>query len=79
VNAICPGIIDTPMQTQVLSRLAEIRGTTVEAVATLRMGAVPLARGATPDECAGLVRFLLSDDAAYLTGQAINQDGGMVM
>ncbi len=79
VNAICPGIIDTPMQDVVLSRLAELRGTTVETVAALRMGGVPLARGATPEECAGLVRFLLSDDSAYLTGQAINQDGGMVM
>jgi NAD(P)-dependent dehydrogenase (short-subunit alcohol dehydrogenase family) len=79
VNAICPGIVDTPMQDIVIQRLADLRGHTAEDVAAVRLDAVPLARGSTAEECAALVCFLLSDDAAYLTGQAINQDGGMVM
>lgn len=79
VNAICPGIMDTPMQDQVLARLADIRGTTVEAISDGRLATVPLGRSAHPDECAGLIAFLLSDTAGYMTGQAVNQTGGMVM
>jgi NAD(P)-dependent dehydrogenase (short-subunit alcohol dehydrogenase family) len=39
---------------------------------------VPLGRGSSPAECAGLIWFLLSDEAAYMTGQAINFTGGLV-
>ena len=78
VNAICPGIMDTPMQDLVIAKLAEIRGVTPEHIADVRMATVPLGRGAHPDECAGLIAFLLSDEAGYMTGQAINQTGGMV-
>ena len=39
---------------------------------------MPLKRGASAEECAGLIGFLLSDDAAYMTGQAINFTGGLV-
>jgi NAD(P)-dependent dehydrogenase (short-subunit alcohol dehydrogenase family) len=78
VNAVCPGIMDTPMQDLVIAKLAEIRGVTPEHIADVRMATVPLGRGAHPDECAGLIAFLLSDEAAYMTGQAINQTGGMV-
>jgi len=79
VNAVLPGIIDTPMQDNVLDSLARLRGISLEQIATLRLGTVPLGRTATPDECAGLICFLLSPDAAYLTGQAISQDGGLAM
>ena len=40
---------------------------------------VPLGRSATPDECAGVIWWLLSDEAGYMTGQAINYTGGLVM
>jgi len=40
---------------------------------------IPLGRLGQPDDVAGLVLFLCSDAAAYLTGQAINVDGGKVM
>lgn len=78
VNAICPGITDTPMQDAVLTRLAELRGTTVEQVADGRLAGVPMGRGALPSESAALICFLLSDEAGYITGQAISQDGGLV-
>jgi len=78
VNAVCPGIMDTPMQELVIERLAELRGVTPESISQGRESTVPLGRGAHPDECAGLIAFLLSAEAGYMTGQAINQTGGMV-
>lgn len=79
VNAVCPGIIDTTMQDRVVADVARIRGTTSDNLIQARLSTVPLARTASPDECAGLVRFLLSDEAGYMTGQAVNFSGGMVM
>jgi len=79
VNAILPGIIDTPMQDRVLEQVAPLRGMTVEELSVARLKAVPLGRSASSDECAGVIWFLLSDEAAYMTGQAINQTGGLVM
>jgi NAD(P)-dependent dehydrogenase (short-subunit alcohol dehydrogenase family) len=79
VNAICPGIIDTPMQDRVLDDVARLRGITRDELSAARTANVPLARGASPDECAGAIWFLLSAGAGYMTGQAVNFDGGMVM
>ena len=79
VNAICPGIIDTPMQDRVLADVAAKRGMTVEELSSARNKTVPLGRSASADECAGLIWFLLSDEAGYMTGQAINYSGGLVM
>jgi len=47
-------------------------------MAAARNKLVPLGRGAAPDECAALIWFLLSDESAYMTGQAINFTGGLV-
>ncbi len=79
VNAICPGIIDTPMQERVLAEVAAKRGVTVDELSTARNKTVPLGRSASADECAGAIWFLLSDEAGYMTGQAINYTGGLVM
>ncbi len=79
VNAILPGIIDTPMQDRVLEDVAPLRGLTAEELSVARLKAVPLGRTASAEECAGVIWFLLSDAAAYMTGQAINQTGGLVM
>jgi NAD(P)-dependent dehydrogenase (short-subunit alcohol dehydrogenase family) len=79
VNAICPGIVDTPMQERVLADVAAKRGMTVEELSTARNKTVPLGRSASADECAGAIWFLLSDEAGYMTGQAINYTGGLVM
>jgi NAD(P)-dependent dehydrogenase (short-subunit alcohol dehydrogenase family) len=79
VNAICPGIVDTPMQEKVLAEVAVKRGMTVEELSTARNKTVPLGRAASADECAGAIWFLLSDAAGYMTGQAINYTGGLVM
>lgn len=78
VNAILPGIVDTPMQEIVLETVAPMRGTTKEEWSAARNKVVPLGRGSSPDECANLIWFLLSDEASYMTGQAVNFTGGHI-
>jgi NAD(P)-dependent dehydrogenase (short-subunit alcohol dehydrogenase family) len=78
VNAICPGIVDTPMQDRVLKDVAPLRGMTVAELAEARNRTVPLGRSASAEECAAAIWFLLSEEAAYMTGQAVNLTGGLV-
>jgi NAD(P)-dependent dehydrogenase (short-subunit alcohol dehydrogenase family) len=78
VNALCPGIVDTPMQDKVLDEVAVVRGRTREELEAARTGTVPLGRASSAAECAGAIWFLLSDASAYMTGQSINWTGGMV-
>lgn len=68
VNAVCPGAVDTPMLAPLLAL--------PEAVARLQ-DRIPLGRVAKPDDIARVVRFLLSDDAGYITGTYVVVDGGM--
>lgn len=68
VNAIAPGFIPTTL-TNDLS--AEIKEATVKAI--------PLGRWGTPEEVAYAVAFLASEEAAYITGQILNIDGGLAM
>jgi 3-oxoacyl-[acyl-carrier protein] reductase len=70
VNAVCPGVIETEMT-------AESRGNAAQVEKWL--ADIPQGRLGQPPDVAGLVLFLCSDGAAYLTGQAINVDGGKVM
>ncbi len=79
VNAISPGITDTPMQEKVLREVSELRGLSYEDLSANRTNLVPLRRSAAPEEMAGVVVFLLSDPAAYITGQTIYVDGGYIM
>jgi NAD(P)-dependent dehydrogenase (short-subunit alcohol dehydrogenase family) len=79
VNAVVPGIVDTPMQDAVLEQVAAIQGTTAEQLAVDRLQGVPLRRSSTAAACAGLIAFLLSDEGGYLTGQTIDWSGGLVM
>jgi NAD(P)-dependent dehydrogenase (short-subunit alcohol dehydrogenase family) len=79
VNAICPGITDTPMQELVLNELARLRGATYDELANARNNTVPMRRGCTPDDVAGMIWRLLSDDASYMTGEAVNFSGGLAM
>jgi NAD(P)-dependent dehydrogenase (short-subunit alcohol dehydrogenase family) len=79
VNAICPGITDTPMQETVLHELARLRGVSYEAIALTRNDTVPMKRGCSPDDVAGMIWRMLSDDASYMTGEALNFSGGLAM
>ena len=70
VNAVCPGVIITEMT-------AALRDD--EAVLARWLADIPQGRLGEPQDVVGLVLFLCSDAAAYVTGQAINVDGGKVM
>lgn len=78
VNAVCPGIIDTPMQDTVLEQVAALRGVPMKELSDRRTAGVPLGRVASTAEIAGFVAYLLSPEASYITGQGINYDGGYV-
>jgi NAD(P)-dependent dehydrogenase (short-subunit alcohol dehydrogenase family) len=80
VNAVLPGITDTPMQDRVLVEVGAIRGLTPEALHQQRLATVPLQRrGCEPREMADAITFLLSSSASYVTGQALAVDGGLIM
>ena len=79
VNAVSPGITDTPMQEQVLRDISKMRGLTYEEFAANRLNLVPLKRSAPPEEIGGVVIWLLSDASSYITGQTIYVDGGYIM
>ena len=75
----CPGIIDTPMQHEVIDKVAAFRQTTAGEFSRARNASVPLGRPGSADECAGAIWFLLSDQAGYMKGQAVNFTGGQIM
>jgi len=79
VNCVCPGYVGTDMQKRELVWEAKLSGSTPEKVREGYVSQVPLGRLATPDDVATIVAFLLSHDADYMTGQAINISGGQVM
>jgi meso-butanediol dehydrogenase / (S,S)-butanediol dehydrogenase / diacetyl reductase len=78
VNAVCPGIIDTAFNWRLDELLGVERGMPKGEFLRKRVETVPLGRIGTPDDVAGVVAFLCGPDASYITGQAINVDGGLV-
>ena len=68
VNAVAPGFIETDMTTSLPEKVREAM-----------LSQIPLGRAGQPEDVADTVRFLVSDAAAYLTGQVIHVSGGMYM
>jgi meso-butanediol dehydrogenase/(S,S)-butanediol dehydrogenase/diacetyl reductase len=80
VNAICPGIIGTDMWAYNDEHWGKLLGNYKPGELMQEwIEGVPLKRAGTAQDIAGLVTFLASDDAAYITGQSVNVDGGLVM
>ena len=76
VNAIAPGVIDTPMWDVVDAKFAKYENRPLGEKKRLVGLAVPLGRMGAPDDIAGPCVFLASDEARYITAQTYNVDGG---
>jgi NAD(P)-dependent dehydrogenase (short-subunit alcohol dehydrogenase family) len=70
INCVCPGGVNTPL----IGRFTLPEGVSMDALAKI----MPLGRMGEPDEVAGTIAFLASDDATYINGATIVVDGGMI-
>jgi meso-butanediol dehydrogenase/(S,S)-butanediol dehydrogenase/diacetyl reductase len=79
VNAFCPGVVTTELWEQLDDEFIAIGETEKPGEALESFGAgILVGRLSTPDDITGLALFLASSDSDYITGQAINVDGGMI-
>ena len=79
INAICPGVVWTGLWDTMAPDYAAKRNIPVDQVKAYMAGKIPLGRLCEPDDVAGVAAFLASHDADYMTGQAINLTGGLIM
>ncbi|HEX4766170.1 MAG TPA: glucose 1-dehydrogenase [Lichenihabitans sp.] len=80
VNAFCPGIIETEMWAYNDTAWGKLLGDYKPGELMAEwVRNIPMARAGSGEDVAGLVAFLASDDAAYITGQTVNVDGGLIM
>ena len=79
-NAICPGLVMTPLIKGQLADLAKLHGVPEdEVLAKHFLASTPTGRPVETTEIASMVRYLASNEAASITGQAINVSGGLMM
>jgi meso-butanediol dehydrogenase/(S,S)-butanediol dehydrogenase/diacetyl reductase len=78
-NCVCPGAVDTPMWKKIDAEWSKLEGWQTGEAWKRRTSLIPLGRPETAADVAGVVSFLASRDADYMTGQAVNVDGGLVM
>lgn len=79
VNAICPGWVDTEMAWEGIEGMAKGMRVSKEEAYAAAMSAVPLGRMSAPEDIAGLLCWLVSDDSRGVTGQGIDMNGGAFM
>jgi NAD(P)-dependent dehydrogenase (short-subunit alcohol dehydrogenase family) len=79
VNAVCPGIVPTPMWDQIDKDRAQLFDAKPGDAVAAFVQTIPLKRAATAEDIAGAVAFFCSPDSDYITGQTLNVDGGYEM
>jgi 3-oxoacyl-[acyl-carrier protein] reductase len=78
VNAVAPGLVDTPMLTQFYERRAELHGGHPDELLRLATDEYPIGRVAAPSEVADAIAFLVSNAASYISGTTLPVVGGQV-
>jgi len=78
-NCVCPGAVETPMWEQIDREWGALEGLGQGEAWKRRIRPIPLGRPEKPEDVAKVVAFLAGPDSDYMTGQAINVDGGLVM
>jgi meso-butanediol dehydrogenase/(S,S)-butanediol dehydrogenase/diacetyl reductase len=78
VNAVCPGMIETPMQDVIDHEIARLTGKTPAEIRSERNSRIPLGYIGDGADAAAIVSFLIGPDSRYMTGQALNADGGIL-
>ena len=79
VNCVCPGLVRTSMQEREITWEAKLRDLTPEAVRAEYIAMTPLGRLEEPEDIADVVVFLASDMSRFMTGEAVNATGGVLM
>ncbi|QTD54546.1 SDR family oxidoreductase [Parasphingorhabdus cellanae] len=78
VNTVCPGFTNTDRITQIFEKQSQASGKSIEEIAAGMAAQIPMQRIGQPEEIANLAVFLGSEAASYITGTAIQVDGGSV-
>jgi meso-butanediol dehydrogenase / (S,S)-butanediol dehydrogenase / diacetyl reductase len=78
-NCVCPGAVETAMWEQIDREWGALEGLGPGEAWKRRIRGIPLGRPERPEDVASVVAFLASPDSDYMTGQALNVDGGLVM
>lgn len=79
VNAICPGVVETPMWQQIDREWSGLDQRPAGSAWQDRIRGIPMGRPQQPEDLTGMAVFLASADSDYVTGQSYNVDGGMVL
>ena len=79
VNAVCPNHVTTGLGAKQNAYYSKLRGQTMEEFMAAMRDRIPLGRPGLPEDTAAAVAFLASDDARYITGEAMNVSGGEEM
>ena len=78
-NCVCPGAVETPMWEQIDREWGGLEGRGPGETWKRRIRGIPLGRPERAEDVANVVAFLAGSDSDYMTGQALNVDGGLVM
>ncbi len=78
VNCVCAGVVDTEMWDVIDRAMTSRSGEPLGSARARLVDGIPLGRLQTPDDVANVIAFFASDDASYITGQAISADGGLL-
>ena len=78
-NCVCPGFVETDMWASLTQELGPLFKQSSEEFARRSLRQIPLGRMERPEDVANVIGFLVSSRSAYMTGQALSVDGGLVM